>query len=79
MTEKKFYRVWNVVGKNQDGSSKYDGFTEIEAQSPEDAVRIAGDENRESGVPYDYIEGFEAERIEDLSGDGAIIEYCGEF
>lgn len=73
----KFYRVWNIVEKRQDGSSKYGGFTEVEAQSPEDAVRITSDENWEIGVPY--IEGFEVERIEDLSGDGAVIEYCGEF
>ena len=72
----KFYRIWNIIEKNQDGSSKYNGFAEVEAQSPEDAVRIAGDENWEIGVP---IEGFEVERIKDLSGDGAVIEYCGEF
>ena len=78
--EQKFYRVWNVIGKDWDGAPKYNGFTEIAASSPEKAVKIV--EKEESGhreSPDAIIVGFEVDRIEDLSGDGAVIERCGEF
>ena len=74
MTQK-FYRVWNIIEKKQDGSLKYNGVTEIEATSPREDVRVV--ENTES---FDAaIIGFVVDRISDLSGDGAVIENCGEF
>lgn len=78
LAEQKFYRVWNIVGKNQDGSLKYNGFTEIAATSPRKAVIVA--ENTEHETSFDaVIIGFMVDRISDLSGDGAVIENCGEF
>lgn len=80
LAEQKFYRVWNIVKKNQDGSSKYNGFTEIAATSPRKAVIIAENAEREHKTSSDaIIVGFEVDRISDLSGDGAVIENCGEF
>lgn len=78
LAEQKFYRVWNIVGKNQDGSPEYNGFTEIAATSPRKAVIVA--ENTEHKTSFDAaIIGFMVDRISDLSGDGAVIECCGEF
>ena len=80
MTEQKFYRVWNVVEKNQDGSSKYNGFTEIAATSPRKAIMIVENAEREHGTCSDAIViGYEVDRISDLSGDGAVIESYGEL
>lgn len=41
MAEQEFYRVWNVIGKGRDGSPKYNGFIELAALSPKEAVKIA--------------------------------------
>ena len=82
LAEQKFYRVWNVVEKNQDGSSKYNGFTEIAATSPTKAVMVVenAEQEQEHGTRSDaIIIGYEVDRISDLSGDGAVIERCGEF
>ena len=80
MTEQKFYRVWNVVEKNQDGSSKYNGFTEIAATSPRKAIMFVENAEREHGTCSDAIViGYEVDRISDLSGDGAVIESYGEL
>lgn len=78
LAEQNFYRVWNIVGKNQDGSPEYNGFTEIAATSPRKAAIVA--ENTEHETSFDAaIIGFMVDRISDLSGDGAVIESCGEF
>ena len=78
--EQKFYRVWNVVEKNQDGSSKYNGFTEIAATSPGKAVMVVENATRKHVAHCDAIViGYEVDRISDLSGDGAVIESYGEF
>lgn len=78
--EQKFYRVWNIVEKNQDGSSKYNGFTEIAATSPRKAVMVVENAERKHGTCSDaIIIGFEVDRISDLSGDGAVIESYGEL
>ena len=80
LAEQKFYRVWNVVEKNQDGSSKYNGFTEITATSPRKAVMAVENAERKHGTCSDAIViGYEVDRISDLSGDGDVIENCGEF
>lgn len=80
LAEQKFYRVWNVVEKNQDGSLKYNGFTEIAATSPRKAVIAVENAERKHGTRSDAtIIGYEVDRISDLSGDGAVIENCGEF
>lgn len=80
MTGQKFYRVWNVIGKDRDGSPKYNGFIKLTASSPKEAVKIAEKEEWEHRESSDaIIVGFEVERIGDLSGDTDVIEYCGEF
>lgn len=77
---KKYYRVWSIIGKDCDGFPKYNGFTEFEASSPKEAARIARKEEWEHRTSSDaVIIGFEVDRISDMSGDGAVIENCGEF
>lgn len=78
--EQKFYRVWNIVGSNRGGSPKYNGFTEVAATSPREAVMVAENAEREHKTSSDaIIVSFEVDRISDLSGDGSVIENCGEF
>lgn len=80
LAEQKFYRVWNIVEKNQDGSSKYNGFTEVAATSPYKAVMVVENTKRKHGTCSDaIIIGYEVDLISDLSGDGAVIESYGEF
>lgn len=76
---KKFYRVWRVAGEYQDGSPKYNGFTELAASSPEEAMRMVGNEDWEDGISYDAIMGYEVDQIADLNGDAAVVESYGEF
>lgn len=72
MTEqKKYFRVWRVCNE------KYNGFDEVKAESPKNAVSLVCSRDYEDGDTTDYK--YEVDRISDLSGDGAVIEYCGEF
>ena len=80
LAEQKFYRVWNIVEKNEDGSAKYNGFTEIAATSPIKAVMVVENAGRKHETRPDAIViGYEVDRISDMSGDGAVIESYGEL
>lgn len=69
--EKKYYRIWRIQCGN------YNGFDEVEAESPKDAVSLVCSRDYEDGDTTDYT--YEVSRISDLSGDGDVIKYCGEF
>lgn len=75
----KIYRVWRIVGETN-GDPKYDGFTELEASSPEEAVKVIEDEDWKTRTDSDAIVmKYAVDQIADLSGDGAVVKNCGEF
>ena len=67
----KMYRVWR---KNM--SHKYNGFEEVTANTPQEAIKEVAEFDYQTGDMTTYT--YEVDRISDLSGDGGVIERCGE-